>query len=388
MKRRSPSFYSKHPYIYCDHPHSDEALSSWFDRNVQRYGLGRRSFMAALGYSAKGAWDYDAFDLWEARGKFFACTGFNWDQLRPYAILMVERNWTIDSHEHNSYCPRCFDEDLNCGDTPYFRRDWSRLLITHCAIHHCPLHNWHSFDREGTRYLPSKWVGHIAPIDYLHGASAEEARTHLDRALASLDRFERDLQQDLESNEVWQTLTTFEKACAHFHAYLEGQDVDSVVSADFGKICRLLTLVCETFHRNARSIRIADELCPAPNLNKYLSFERTSIGNGGKYHRGQAWQFIVRRLGHLPSRRAALWAVAHTLSELSPKTKLRRGGYAPPGRSMGWYEEMARTINDREAVNAALRDQPSRHLLEPVQYSATNEEHPHHYWRSEEAAVF
>lgn len=381
-------YYRKNtPYIYPDRPQIDESLSSWFDRNIQRYGLNRKSLMQALGVAAYASWDYDTFDFWEARRRVFDCLGRSWDDLRSFATPVPESTWMLASKGRSAYCPRCFEEDLHSERTPYFRKAWSWLFLTHCLKHHCPLYQWFPTDDHGTRILPKEWLRKTDFHRYSPQDSKRKGVASMDlvMTLGAADSFDKELQKDRHSNEVWQTLTNFEVACSqYFHNMLKQHTVNAPDN-DLGKVCRVLTLVVERHTHKALKRMIAEELCPYFFSERYISFNRDNVRHS--VQRSKAWQVTVRTLYQIDTRRSALWCVAHTLSPLSPKTKLRRGGYSAPGNSMGWYSEMADAIGNRDAVAAATQTQASRHLLEPIEYSAIDI-HPYHYWKSEALAEF
>lgn len=374
------------PYIYCDKPHADESLSSWLDRNIQRYGLNRHNLALALGTSPRISWDYDVFDFWDMRSALFGSMGISWNDVRHVATTFPEREWTVESRYRNSYCPRCFNEDLMEERTPYFRKAWSHLLLTHCENHRTPLLPWHSGDSYGTRILPTQWLKstNFTRFAPRYGAYPWVASLELAKALKAISEFERKLRKDPHSNEVWQTLTNFESACVRYRPRREDDSSSNPLSNDMGKVCRLLTLVLERFDHRGERRMIAKELCPHFFSSEYVDFNQLSVRHT---QRSRAWHFIVRSLWDIRTRRAALWCVAHTLSSSSPKTKLKNGSYSPPGDSMGWLETMAGAIGDRDVVKAAVQNQGSRHLLEPVQYSSPDGP-PQHYWGSDEIAAY
>jgi hypothetical protein len=374
------------PYIYCDKPHVDESLSSWLDRNIQRYGLNRHTLALVLGFSPRVGWDYDAFDFWEMRRALFGSLGISWNDVRHLATTLPEREWTVESRYRYSYCPRCFNEDLNEERTPYFRKVWSHLLLTHCEKHRTPLFPWKSHETYGTRILPTQWLKSTNFERYKpqYAAHPWVASAELAKALKLIKTFERQLEKDPHSNEVWQTLTSFESACVRYRPYRDDDGSSGPLANDMGKVCRVLTLVLERFDYRGEKRMIAKELCPRFFSSEYVGFNHLNVRHT---QRSRAWPFIARSLWDISTRRAAIWCVAHTMSSLSPKTKLRTGGYSPPGHSMGWYEAMAGVIGDRDAVEAAVHTQASRHLLEPIQYSSP-EGPPNHYWRSQESAVY
>jgi hypothetical protein len=374
------------PYIYCDKPHADESLSSWLDRNIQRYGLTRHNLALALGHTPRVGWDYDVFDFWDMRSALFGSIGVSWDDVRHIATTFPEREWTVESRYRYSYCPRCFSEDLLEERTPYFRKAWSHLLLTHCEKHRTPLFPWHSGESHGTRILPTQWLKstnfeRFAPKYHCYPWVASK---EMEKVLKLINEFEQKLQKDPHSNEVWQTLTNFESACVRYRPHLDDERSSSPLTHDMGKVCRILTLVLERFDHRAEKRMIANELCPYFFSSEYVDFNRLAVRHT---QRSRAWHFTVRSLWDIRTRRAALWCVAHTLSSSSPKTKLKNGSYSPPGASMGWLETMAYAIGGREAVKAAVQMQSSRHLLEPIQYSSPGGP-PQHYWRSDEVAIY
>lgn len=375
------------PYIYCDQPHGDESLSSWLDRNIQRYGLNRHKLAVALGFSPRVAWDYDAFDFWEMRSALFSSLGIKWNDVRPFATTLPEREWTLHSRYRDSYCPRCFEEDLKENRTPYFRKAWSHLLLTHCDKHRSPLFRWMRSDDHGTRVLPKEWLKatNFKRYTCLYTSYPWVASEELTKKLEEIAAFENELKKDRHSNEVWQTLVNFETACARYSPYANNPSAVGALHNDMGRVCRVLTLVLERFYHRSEKRMIANELCPFFFSTDYISFNSENVRQSSQ--RSRAWQNTVRPLWDISSRRAALWCVAHTLSSLSPKTKLRNGKYSSAGASMGWYEDMAFAIGSRGVVEAAIRDHASRHLLEPIHYSSPDGP-PNHYWSAQEAATY
>jgi hypothetical protein len=357
------------PFIYCDRPHDDESLSSWLDRNVQRYGLTRQAAVRAVGARFERVWDFDAFDCWEARRPFFDATGLQWSDLAPFASPVPERDWLLHQSCRKHYCPRCFDEDLRQHRTPYFRLGWAHVLTTHCATHGTPLFEWKNTVNDGSRILPPVWIADPSPKHV-------DATGRLRSDLIAVDALIEGLSRHPQSMEVCDTLKLFERACLDYEPYRSSADTPKGAAEDLGTVCRALVLVLRRAGGPKEFHWIARDLCPDFFDRKYLSFNSNTLPRTTKQ---LAWRFGVRCLSDLPTRRAALWVVAHTFSRLSPKTKLRNGGYAPPGHCPGWLESMSGVIGSREQVKAALQNQPSCHLLEPRQYSSVDGPPPH-YW--------
>jgi hypothetical protein len=375
------------PYIYCDRPQEDEILSSWFDRNIQRYGLTRESLMQVLGISPSVTWDYDTFDFWEARSRVFECLGMRWTDLRSFATSPLEAQWMVQSRHRTSYCPRCFKEDLDAQRTPYFRKAWSNLLTTHCERHTSPLFRWFGCNHQGTRTLPKEWLKATDFRRFVSGSGVSSgiAAMTFDQQLTEIDALEKNLKKDRHSNEVWVTLTNFEAAWARYMVDAVGHCSVDANETDIGKVCRVLILVLERYTHRSTKRMIADELCPFFYSKEYIDFDPRDVRIS--LQRSRAWHNTIRTLSNIRTRRAALWCVAHTVSSLSPKTKLRNGTYSAPGKSMGWYMAMADAIGNQDAVALATQTQASRHLLEPIAYSSIDGP-PHHYWKSEALAEY
>lgn len=359
----------RRPYIYCDHLQSEESLSSWIDRNAQRYGLARSGLFKTLGVRYQYAWDLDALDCWEARRPFFDSTGLSWAELSPNASPAPLRDWLLHPRARHGYCPHCFLSDLERGVTPYFRLRWSNVMLTHCAVHGVPLFSWHRVEYDGGRVLPNEWLTEPAPLmAKKHGGLMEDLRR--------IDTFKRDLNQHAPSREIWQTLLRFEQACMDFEGYAFARDDASRAVEDLGCACRLLVLaILRTYHRK-RYRWLADELCPDFVRRDILNFDPTTVRRSLPE---QAWRSSVRWLSDLPTRRAALWIVAHTFSSSSPRTRLRGGGYTPGGHTPGWLEAMSSAIGSREQIKEALHRGTSRHILEPRHRSSVGGPPPH-FW--------
>lgn len=357
------------PFIYCDRPRDDESLSSWLDRNVQRYGMTRQAAVRAVGARFERVWDFDAFDCWEARRPFFDATGLEWADLAPFACPVPERDWLLHQSCRSHYCPRCFEEDLRQHRTPYFRLQWAHVLTTHCSTHETPLFEWQNTVNDGSRILPPAWLADPNPTHV-------DATGRLRSDLIAVDALIDGLSRYPQSKEVCDTLKLFERACLDYEPYRSSADTPKGVAEDLGTVCRALVLVLRRAGGPKEFHWIARDLCPDFFERKYLSFNLNTLPRTTKQ---LAWRYGVRCLSDLPTRRAALWVVAHTFSRLSPKTKLRNGGYAPPGHCPGWLESMSGVIGSREQVKAALQNQPSCHLLEPRHYSSMDGPPPH-YW--------
>ncbi len=357
------------PFIYCDRPHDDESLSSWLDRNVQRYGLTREGAVRAVGARFERGWDFDAFDCWEARRPFFDATGLEWTDLAPFASPVPERDWMLHPTCRKHYCPLCFEDDLQQRKTPYFRLQWAHVLATHCSFHRTPLFDWLHTNNDGSRILPPSWIRDpsMKELDVTNRIPAD---------LQAINALKEGLSRHPESKEIWDTLTTFERACLTYEAYRSPGNAPTHAAKDLGAICRLLVLVLRRAGNPNEFRWIVRDLCPDFFERSYLSFNRNALPRTTKQ---LAWRRGVRCLSDMPTRRAALWVVAHTFSRLSPRTRLRNGGCAPPGHCPGWLESMSRVIGSREQVREALQDQPSRHLLEPRRYSSVDGPPPH-YW--------
>ncbi len=360
------------PSIYCDTPKNGESLSSWVDRNIQRYGQTRRGLIATLGVDYQKSWDFDAFDMWPARGRFFKATGLTWQDLAPHAISPVERDWMLLPHIRNPYCPRCFADDLAKGRMPYFRLDWSRVLLTHCVIHGTPLLAWGQVFGDGSRVLPAVWVEGTG--------KPPKIGPRLKRDLKVTDAFETDLKSCAESNEVWITLTTFERACLDYEMYRRSGHTAEQRKYDMGSVCRLLVLVMRHRWERKKIRSIGKELCPAFVREDILSYRRGRVlGPDEK----RAWRWGIRALDDLPTRRAALWIVAHTFSGLSSRTKLRSGAIASGGHTPGWLEEMSSICGSRQAVKSVFAPVDSNHLLQPRHFSLSSSDVPV-FWQHHE----
>jgi len=231
------------------------------------------------------------------------------------------------------------------------------------------LFDWLHTNNDGSRILPPSWIRDpsLKEID---------VTSRIPTDLQAIDALKDGLSRHPESKEIWDTLTTFERACLTYEAYRSPGNAPTHAAKDLGAICRLLVLVLRRAGHPNEFRWIAGDLCPDFFERSYLSFNRNALPRTTKQ---LAWGRGVRCLSDMPTRRAALWVVAHTFSRLSPRTRLRNGGCAPPGHCPGWLESMSRVIGSREQVREALQDQPSRHLLEPRRYSSVDGPPPH-YW--------
>lgn len=138
-------------------PGDGESLSSLLDRQAQCWGTTRRQMMLHVNpMRCMTAGDLDHSDPEGFLGDYAAACGLPVELLASHRA--ERKDHLLPRHLRNAYCPICFADCLEQGETPYFRLDWSRRLLTHCLIHGCPLFPWGSNNPEGRRRMPHSWL--------------------------------------------------------------------------------------------------------------------------------------------------------------------------------------------------------------------------------------
>jgi len=136
----------------------DESISSLVDRQAQLWGIIRSKLVneiapGIIGMVALG--DLDVLGRWMFLDIYAERTGVDRGDLEMHCG--DRREPLLKLKDRNAYCPMCFFDDAANGYTPYFRLDWSRIFLTHCRAHQCPLFRWPNVCKDGTRKLPHEW---------------------------------------------------------------------------------------------------------------------------------------------------------------------------------------------------------------------------------------
>jgi len=180
-----------------------ESLSSFVDHQAQLWGLGRSALALQVSFlpAIMSLGDLDACRSDKFLNDYAELCGTNAAELQAArvnhpAILASQRS-------RHAYCPLCMREDLIRGETPYFRLDWARMLLSHCPSHRCPLFRWRECTSEGLRKLPHAWlIGEQAPAGEIHWY-----RDDLEKAV---DYWRGLLPRTTESHAIWESLIAFE----------------------------------------------------------------------------------------------------------------------------------------------------------------------------------
>lgn len=142
-----------------DPPYPGESLSSFLGRTAQFYGTPVLSLVRQLlGVDAtphKGVADLDLnppLGLEERLAESVIGWRSPLADHRGFHSVSLGRSW------RHAYCPRCFEEDLDAGRTPYFRNDWIPFFVTTCWKHGSLLFSWEDVNHGGCRRLPRAWL--------------------------------------------------------------------------------------------------------------------------------------------------------------------------------------------------------------------------------------
>ena len=114
----------------------DELLSSWIERIGLFYGIG---FLAAsvmlepsrVANSRAENEDIDASG--SIRRALVSWTGFAENSI-PRLLPSAGEN-ILEVSARLTYCPKCWNEDVKLGRSPYIRRSWANWSCVLCAIH-------------------------------------------------------------------------------------------------------------------------------------------------------------------------------------------------------------------------------------------------------------
>jgi TniQ len=184
----------------------DESISSVVDRQANLWGVSRSELMreiapGSIGMVAMG--DLDVRCRWMFLDIYADKTGIS-------RVLLEEHcgdRWEplLNLKDRHAYCPMCFFDDATNGHTPYFRLDWSRIFLTHCRVHQCPLYRWPRLFKDGTRKLPHEW--------FMGKGPKIPALPQLARDMKSARAYAYDVRpKRASSREAWTCLKRFESS--------------------------------------------------------------------------------------------------------------------------------------------------------------------------------
>lgn len=142
-----------------DAPYPGESLSSFIGRAAQFYcmpvPLLLNQLMQGEKWTSGGRRDID-LNPPAALERRLAESVTDWRS--PLTSHQGFHDLTLAPARRHSYCPICFEEDLDGGRTPYFRNDWMAIFVSMCWQHGTPLFSWEAVDSSGRRRLPKAWL--------------------------------------------------------------------------------------------------------------------------------------------------------------------------------------------------------------------------------------
>ena len=114
----------------------DELLSSWIERIGLFYGIGFLGASVMLEPSRVAnarAKNEDVDASGSIRRALVSWTGFAENSI-PRLLPSVGEN-ILEVSARLTYCPKCWNEDVKLGRSPYIRRSWANWSCVLCAIH-------------------------------------------------------------------------------------------------------------------------------------------------------------------------------------------------------------------------------------------------------------
>jgi hypothetical protein len=162
-----------------DPPYPGESMSSFLGRASQFYTIPPNVLLTQLLNGemkcGKGAVDVD-LNPSPALERRLAESVVNWRS--PLADFRGFHGPVVIQRSRHAYCPRCFQEDLEAGRTPYFRMDWSAFYVSTCWRHGTFLLPWYDTTTQGLRRLPKSW---IYRTQHVRDGTPAFYRDHLER---------------------------------------------------------------------------------------------------------------------------------------------------------------------------------------------------------------
>ncbi len=142
-----------------DPPYPGESMSSFLGRAAQFYTIPPNALLAQLLNGdmkfGKGTVDVD-LNPSPALERRLAESVVNWRS--PLTDFRGFHGPVVIQRSRYAYCPRCFQEDLEAGRTPYFRMDWCAFYTSTCWTHGTFLLPWYNTSTQGLRRLPKSWI--------------------------------------------------------------------------------------------------------------------------------------------------------------------------------------------------------------------------------------
>lgn len=167
------------PRLHIDPPYPGESMSSVVSRAAQTYAVRHSNLVNEL--LAGQRWPADItrdmdFNPPISLEKSLQLRVHGWNS--PVKRTNYFHGRKLAPKFRTTYCPLCFEGDLQDGRTPYFRLSWASSWTTFCWIHRCPLMDWTVRSQVQYRKLPDCWVhGNHADSDevpafHLHNLDA------------------------------------------------------------------------------------------------------------------------------------------------------------------------------------------------------------------------
>lgn len=298
-------------------PGAGESLSSVVDRAAGLFNVSRLNLTAQLGRAHVGDPDFAPYDFLVCLADAMDIPLERLESLCPARTREMQLVRWIDRH---AYCPLCMAEDLSQGLVPWFRLDWGRLWMTHCARHGTPLAKWGRVSRVGQRMIPHAF--------YVPGMAAPDW-FEVDRARAEAWR---EASVDASAYAIWHALCGLESSWSA--AGIGGPFADaSDVDAQEAHLARLAM--------SFMAIRRTDKAC----LGELLC---VPPGQAETMHYSARWPRVptcVRnqrdmrtRLADLPSRRMVFALVGWSFGGFEAALELIGGKHLPACDDPLWIE--------------------------------------------------
>ncbi|MGA7438938.1 MAG: TniQ family protein [Luteibacter sp.] len=117
-------------------PGAGESLSSVVDRAAGLFNVARSNILRQLGCAGDPDLDIGSESV---LGGLSRAMSLSIEDLADICLTHGREQQFVRRVERFAYCPLCMADDVQSGSVPWFRLDWSRLWMTHCACHGTPL---------------------------------------------------------------------------------------------------------------------------------------------------------------------------------------------------------------------------------------------------------
>jgi len=322
-------------------PHTDESISSTIDRAASLWGISRRDLIRQLGHEPNNR-DLDTIVSMPLLQSISNAFGVDPAVFGSIAVLKSRQAVLVAPDIRHAYCPLCFEDDWQSGDTPYFRLDWGRLFASHCRTHRTPLFEWEALSRGGQRRLP-----HAYHLPF------EEAA---DLPLWIINNYQEALSwqlvgdADADTHTLWRALLRVEELW-----WEEGLgDPGRVTTEAVRRREQILVNLAALFLAAPDLYKpcLVERLFIPPHQHRVLGYDRRRHNRGMTNPGG----IIVRRqLPAIQARRIMFILTAHTLGQLDTDLRFETGARIPSGSSNEWVSHVLEYRVARNLAKAHLR---------------------------------